>query len=233
MAKGKNGRSSGQQHVFRGCREAFLGVGTNGSPGTNVATLTSSSGGTANYAAVVCPLGLSGAKLTSGLFTSGNVFHSPPLRGLFNKCVDFQWYRITRAKLVFVGSVGSTATGTLTLAGYTDPVDCGIITTSAYLSSASTKSFDISTLSSKEASVPVPVDTSWKKVSAVTTEAYNTYPFVQSDASGVSVLNTVADLSVGGISVSIVNAGSAVLIGTVYLDYDLELRGPIDSAVQN
>nr|QJD14919.1 coat protein [Actinidia yellowing virus 2] len=222
-------------HRFNGCRDAFMQGGTGATPGvTALGIVTTSASGNTSGSYALCPIGLTGVKtVTAGTVTIGGTgnISSPPLRGLFNKAVDFQWYRVTRAKLVFVGNVGSTTTGSLILCGYTSPMDVSVGTSIATTSSRSTKTFDLASSAGKELSVPVPVDSSWKKVSSILSTSGNAAPFFGGSDTFVNVA-TVEDLCFGSVSYSVIGApAAAALIGSLYLDYDVEFKGVIDSNV--
>jgi len=150
---------------------------------------------------------------------------------LYNRAVDFQWYRVTRAKFVFVGSVASNAIGMINLAAYSDPFDATNSPSTAVTSSGSTRSFDLANASAKELSVPVPVDSSWKKCSSVLTIPGNIFPFVGQDAGSLAVVNTVGDLTFGCVSASWSTSLTSGEIGRFFLDYDVEFKGPIDASI--
>jgi len=222
-------------HRFVGVREVVLNPSTGTGAITFPMPVASNAGGTGNGATVLTSIGLAGVTFSGGAYfnpASGvaNILR-PALRGMYNRALDFQWYRVTRAKLVFVGSVGSTAVGTITLAAYTDAIDVAAQTIATVISGPNTKTFDIATSSSKELSVPIPVDTSWKKVSSVLTVPANSYPFTAADATSFVVLNTINDLSFGSIQWTCTGAGNAQALGSLYVDYDVEYKSPIDTSV--
>jgi len=226
-------------HAFRGCKEALLVVGTGGAnPGTNVFVAASDSTGAGRCSWVLAPVGLTTATLASGLFNIGGTFNTvtPPLRNLYNRAVNFQWYRVTRAKLIFVSNQGSTIAGQLALYSYTDPMDISSGTYAAQISSQSTKVFDLASGTSREMSIPVPVDSSWKKVSAMLTFPASAYPFALPTASGVVVANTVTDLAFAGVGaswygVNLNGAAAVTNLGSFFIDYDVEFKAPIDPLI--
>jgi hypothetical protein len=227
-------------HTFRGCREGLL-VPHSGAPGTAIGSITSNASGNGNTAFVLAPVGLTAATFASGVYTNGTTCNisAPPLRGLFNKAVDFQMYRVTRAKLIFVSNQGTTCIGRITLAAYTDPLDASSITYDSYVSGPNTKKFDVSSAATRDVSIPVPVDSSWKKVSSILTVPGNVYPFNGADATSAVTVNTVGDLCFGAISVNLSGFGVGTSVsansnvGTFMLEYDVEFKGVIDSAVNN
>jgi len=209
-------------------------VAPGATPGVVISSITTDGTGITNNAWVLCPVGLTSALRNSTSYTAGTTGNvvGPPLRGLWNKAVDFQWFRVTRAKFVFTGAIGSTATGSITLAAYTDPADVSRITYSTYVSGSSTKTFDLASASSgRELSVNVPVDSSWKRVSSLLSVPGNTYPFAAVDATSVANVNTVADLSFGAVTLNVAGAPFTTFLGNAFLDYDVEFRGVIDSAL--
>lgn len=232
--KGSGSNRTKSNHLFTGCRDAVTYVaGQSSVPGTAAYYITSSSGGNVGFGAPLCPLGLGAATYSSGAYsnaTQGNVAN-PLLRGLFNRASDFQWYRVLRAKLVFVGSVGSTTSGTITLAGYSDPNDVIAATLQGLTSGPGTKVFDLSSSSTKELSVPIPVDTAWKKCSWVLSQPASSSPFTGSGTTTLNPLSTVSALCFAGISVTVIGAPASTTLGFLYIDYDVEFKGPIDSTL--
>lgn len=234
MAKATKVKRPQVNHAFKSCRDAIQPNTPGSSPGSAGLNIVIATAGTpANYAGVLTPVGLTSTQLGASSYTkgtSGNVL-PPSLRGLFTRAVGFQWYRVTRAKLVFVGSVGSTSAGSIVLAGYSDPADVMNITYSPFLSGPNTKTFDLASSSSKELSVPIPVDSSWKKVSSQLSLPGDVYPF---NASGPGVLvpvNTVSDLAFGAWTVYAYGVTTAGQIGSVFIDYDVEFKLPVDGSV--
>lgn len=235
--KNKNKTKVVVNHKFSGCRDALTQGGTGAAPATTMQPISTNASGNGSGNATLCPVGLTAPRLNaSGIVydtpSVGNVA-GPQMRGLYYKALDFQWYRVTRAKLVFVGVQGSTATGTITLAAYTDPLDASSNTTASTVSSASTRTFDIANSSSRELSVPIPVDTSWKKVTSYTMVRADAPPFFGA-SNGLVAVNSVADLAFAGISWYV--AGSAVsqpTVGNLFIDYDVEFKSPIDFSLNN
>lgn len=196
--------------------------------------ITTDSGGNNNFAQVICPLGLTSVLLGASSYTAGTYGNvtGPPLRGLYSRGVDFQWYRITRAKIVFVSNLGSTVTGTVTLAGYSDPTDVAVVTLQSQVSGINTRTFDLASGASRELSVPIPVDSSWKKVSSVLTLPGNVYPFTGATAGSIAIVNTIGDLCCGAVSAYIQGGpANATAAGTYFLDYDVEFKGVVDGAL--
>jgi len=226
-------KTAALNHVFRGCREPLLVPAPGPTPTTNAFYSIASSSGTSNAAWVLCPLGLSSVVYGGSTITNGSVGNvcGPPLRGLYNKATDFQMYRVTRAKVVFVGNQGSTVTGIITLAGYTDPSDLESITSAVNVAGPNSRTFDLSNAASRELSVSIPVDSSWKRVSSILSTVGNIYPFCSATATTVANVNTVSDVAFGAISYSAVNLASGQNVGSFYIDYDVEFKGVIDTAV--
>lgn len=232
-------RKQPTNHSFRGCREALLVVGSGGSgAGSTAYVAASGSTGAGRTAWVLAPVGLSTVTLASGLFNSGASLNvvSPPMRGLYGRAISFQWYRVTRAKFVFVSNQGSTIAGQITLSGYSDPMDVAVGTYAAQASGPNTRGFDLASAAGRELSIPVPIDSSWKKVSSVLTHPASAYPFALPSATGFVPCATAADLSFGAVGaswygVNLNGVAELTNLGVFYLDYDVEFKGPIDSAI--
>lgn len=159
---------------------------------------------------------------------------NPGLKWLANTAINFGAYRITRATLVFVGSVGTTYTGQLIVAGFRDVMDANVVPQVAYAVGKGAKVFDIASSGSKELKLALPVDSAWKKVSAVLSTAASVIPFNGNTNQLVNV-NTVNDLCFAAFSAQVVGApllSAANTVGTFFLDYDVEFKDP-ESLVVN
>lgn len=221
-------------HAFKNCRDVI--IGGNAATTTQPATAFTNSAGSFGQVWPLSPVGLSTAVYTSSTYTQGTTGNvcPPILRGLYNRSIDFQWYRVTRAKLVFVGNVGSTAVGTLTLAGYTDPMDVSTPTNIPTVSNTQyTKVFDLASSSSKELSISIPVDSTWKKVSSILLMPGGVAPFSGSSTTMLVPVNSVGDLCFGGISVTVAGGPASAGVGNMYIDYDVEFKGVIDVSLNN
>jgi hypothetical protein len=230
--KKKSGRS-GQSHVYLGLRDNLTTPQAGSTPPTTVLDLLTNSSGSLSVGVVFTPLGLTSTGLGASSYTqggTGNVL-APNLRGLFSKAADFQMYRVTRARLVFITGVSSNTTGSITLSGYTDPFDIANTSSAITVSSVNTKAFPLSQAAVKNPSIPIPVDSSWKKVSSILNVPGNVFPFNGANAGLLVNVNTVSDLSFGAVFIRILGAPSSTSVGTCYLDYDVEFKNPIDSGV--
>lgn len=229
-------------HAFKNCRDALtVPSGGSATPSQTVFTAASDTTGAGRIGWILAPIGLTATTSDgTGIVKNGPPCNllTPPLRGLFSKAVDFQWYRITRAKLIFVSNQGSTIAGQITLSAYTDPSDVAVGTYGAQLSSVSTKTFDLASAVSKEITIPIPVDSAWKRSSSILSVVGNSFPYQASGPNTSVIINTVADLVCGAIGVSwygvSLNGTAAVTnLGVFYVDYDAEFKGPIDQFVNN
>lgn len=237
----KNNKSGGSgrgvthrrvNHSFLNCRDAVLVGSAGGSPGSVPLTIASNGSGSASGSFPLAPIGLTAVRVVSGVPTiggSGNVV-GPLLRGLYNRAIDFQWYRVTRARLVFVGTVGSTMTGTLTLAAYSSAIDASINTSQALVSGPSTKVFNLAASTNKELSIPIPTDSSWRRVTNVLSTIGSASPFF-GPADAIVPVATVDDVCFAGVSYLVAGASASLPMGLLYVDYDVEFRGPVDSSL--
>lgn len=237
--KKASGKSRPVNHRFVGMRDAVQTGGTGDSPGVSALAINTNAGGSTSGSFAFAPIGLTAAKLnttTPQNFVNGAVgsVSKPLLRNLYYRAIDFQWYRVTRAKLVFVGAQGSNVTGIITLVGYTSPLDVAIGTGVPQLSGPNTRTFDLASAATKELSVPIPVDSAWKKVSALLSVTGSTAPFYGAGDSAINV-STVDDLCFGAVSYIVgsgpTGSGSGAYIGTLFVDYDVEFKGVIDPGV--
>lgn len=232
MNKVKNTKSSGRHarpnHVFRRIRDPFVTDAGNANP-TALNLSTDASGNATTYL-TVAPLGLRAIQASnssaSGPITFQQVpFIAAPLPWLYGQSRNFERYRMLNATIVVVGSVGSNATGRISLVSTTDYADVNTITNVGL--SAGGKVFDIASLSGKEQRFALDVDTSWKKVSATV---------VSIGSSGTALLPTsnYNDLIATNVQIGIygytASGGSSVVATnflSFFLEYDVEFRDPI------
>lgn len=217
------------QHTFRGIREPVMtDAASNTVLSVQVAANNTSVVGQAMFnpaGLYACPLTVSGSNVVTGEPRSVS---APPLRWLFTTSANFGKYRVTRASLIFVGNQGSTMTGTMVVTAFKDVLDAGIVPQNAYAVGPNAKTFDIASSSTKEIRIPVPVDTSWKKV----TKALNTglaSPFQDRSTNFLISVNSANDLCFGAFSFNAYgtpNLSQAYSLGTFFLDYDVEFGEP-------
>lgn len=234
QSKNMSSKSKGKtslQHVFRNVREPVMDNTLTNSVTTMVVAANSS---TAVTARCLSPIGVSAPGLTvSGTnvvvgTTAQAYVVNPSLKWLANTAINFGSYRVTRATLVFVGSVGTTFTGQLIVAGFRDVMDANAVPQVAFAVGRGARVFDIASSGTKELKVSLPVDTSWKKVSAIMSVAGSISPFVGGTYQLINV-NTVNDLCFGAFSAQVVGApllSTATTVGSFFLDYDVEFKEP-------
>jgi hypothetical protein len=217
--------SSSPSHKFTNVRELVL---TNAS-GNLAFTAATSSTGVAFGGLALNPLGLVSVSLSGAAFVTTNI-DAPHLRWLSNQAANFGMYRVTRAKIVFVGNVGSTASGTLNLQGFTDGLDAGVTLSTAFVGGQNGKIYDLAAVASgREISVPIPVDSSWKKVSSSLVLVGGTLPFTSGTSTSFTPTNTVNDLGFGGFSYQITGGPVSATVGNFMLDYDVEFSRPMNA----
>ena len=200
-------------------------------------TATILNGGTSgSYNYVLSPLGLTSAYLSSGNFIAGGNVDPPHLRKLYGMALDFKYYRVLSGKLIFVPNYGSTQPGQLVMSSSRDVGDSSNYAQSAYSSGPNYKTFNLS-LVTKEISVVLDVDTSWKKVTTVLSVPGQSIPFTgTAGAATIIPVNTVNDLCFSGVAmtVSVPTAVTAdTSFGVFMVDYEIEFKGIIDSAVNS
>lgn len=238
MVSSRNNKRSGNKvvlnHRFNGCRDAVLAAGTGGITTSSYAVLQGASGATTNISFILAPLGLTSAKFGGSTVVAGGTGNvsAPSLRGLYNRAVDFQMYRVLQARFIFVGTVASNITGSITLYSYADVMDAANFTTSSLLSGPNTRTFDIASASTKELSIPMAIDSSWKKVSSILSVPGNQYPFQGADATSCATVNTVDDLAFGIVGASWSSgAAPGTTLGVFNVVYDVEFKGVVDTSV--
>lgn len=227
--KNKNSKNKVvRQHYFQAVRDPVVTDASNGANPSMFSLVTDSSGNS-NASFILSPFGVAGLSTNNATAGSQTVFTSttttsPALPWLYNQARNFERYRVTRAVVIAVGSVGSTASGRLLLDSSTDAAD----TVSAINVATSTggKVFDVAALSSRELRFNLDVDSSWKKCSS------RTYLLNGSGTVAIPV-NHVNDLSFCTLFVGCFGATAAgsTAVGTsicqFFLEYDVEFRDPI------
>lgn len=208
-------------------------VGSTTGPGTSVVKVTTDSTGTSSVQFALGPAGLQGAVLASGAYTNASNFNIdyPHLRKLYNLAVDFRMYRVLSGKLIFVPNYGANVTGLLALASSRDVSDVGQSAQIAYASAANYRVFNMSQVN-KEMAVPLDVDTAWKKVTPLLSVANNSPPFTAASSNTTVVnMNTVNDLCFSGIGCTVNTGPASAAVGVLVVEYEVEFKGLIDSAV--
>lgn len=202
------------QHSFKGVRELIVTDGSSTNPGplapaANATTL-----------AVLSSVGVYGLKLGSGPTFAQASSYKPYLKWLWSNATNFREYRVTRATLVVVGNVASTATGNFNVVSSSDfgDVFLGGLQPSYSTGPAGTS---VASLATKDARFPLVVDSRWKQVTAYTSFLYN-------DQITSVPIHTVEDLAFCYFAIS---NNSTQALGICYLDYDVEFRGPINPLI--
>lgn len=212
----KSRKTTKMQHMFRGIREPLVNNPTD----KQVISLTTTSNNYTSLSLVLTPIGLMSVKLSSTVFTAVKS-DDPHLMWLNTNAQNFGYYRVTRAKLVFIGNSGSTTSGTLNLFGSADPADSTSNIQTAFLAGPGAKSFDLASTASKEASLTIPVDSSWKKVSQILMRP------AMSDSTIITPFNSLGDLSFATIQAQVVGVPLNTNLGNLFLDYDVEFKDPL------
>lgn len=216
-----NSQKRNNSHIYRQVRDIIC----NDAGTYDVHNANSDASGLASSAFVLYPRALTSVNLSGGTFAPITV-SAPRLPWLYKTSGNFARYRILNAKLVFVGNVGSTASGTIVLAGYTNSIDANASLQLAFTQGNNVKSFDLARASGKELVVPIPVDSSWKSVSSALMGPGSTYP-LSATTSAIVPFNTVDSLSFGSVAYSVVGAPALVRLGQFFVVYDVEFKDPI------
>lgn len=203
------------QHSFRGIRELLVTDGSSTAPGP----LTPAA--SATTPAVLSPLGINGLKFGGTNTVVQNLAYKPYLKWLWATSINFKEFRVTRAKLVVVGNVASTAVGNFNVVSSKDFGDVFGSTTPSY--STGPAGTSVASLATKDASFPLVVDSRWKSVSSYTC-------VVGSDSSTFVPTHSMEDLAFCYFAIS---NNSSQALGICYLDYDVEFRGPINPLINS
>jgi len=208
------------QHSFRGVREPILAdANTNA-----VLNLNTDTNGGASCQVCLNSMGMVTPILTSGTYGTPMVVDKVHLKWLASQAEGFAWYRITRARLYFVSNLGSTATGTILLTGFSDVNDVNLLVQTAYINNG--KQFDLASGAARDISIQLPIDTSWKKVGAVLATPANVKPYNGLGTQLIQV-NSANDICFGAINVNMYGAPASVNAGQLFLDYDVEFKNPV------
>jgi hypothetical protein len=223
-------RTRSGTHVYRRVRDPVLVDATSSTTQPYYIVSTASGGGTTYLP--LAPLGVAGMSWVAGAASSAataTIVEPPRLPWLLQTSRTFQEYRVLNATLVFVSSLGSIASGSVTLNSSTDYADDRATSTSpTVIASTGGKTFSLASLANKEGRVPMAIDSSWKKVTNVTL-------YLPLGGSGLVASSTVNDLSFGQVSASLAGASasgtpaSGVQCGMLYIEYDVEFRKPTSS----
>lgn len=214
-----------QSRVFRGVRDPLVGDASNLAP--IALPFTADASGNASYQLILSPLGVTGPQLQMPSSTSAGtpiaivpgLIQRPLLPWLYNQSRGFERYRITRARLIFVSNMGSTATGRILMDSTTDYADATTGVTVG--TNTGGKVFDLASGAAREFSFNLDIDSTWKKVSNQT--------FVVASATIMAVTSSINDLQFSTIIVAAIgtSASSGATIGSFFLDYDVEFKDPI------
>lgn len=144
---------------------------------------------------------------------------SPQLPWLYQAGRNFASFRIVRATLVVVGSVGSIATGNVAVKSTKDYSD-GSTNPVAIMTGGET--FDLASLAQRNKLIPLAVDTTWKKVTDSIT--------IERDGSIVAV-NSVNDLIFSHISVFVRGGPVSTKVANFYVEYDVQFMNPMSTVM--
>lgn len=217
------------QHAFRGVRDVLVEDAS--VVGSKPVPLTTGAQGTVSYNGFLSCSGMNTVPLGAATASYANTVYlvTPPrMNWLLNTSKNFGSFRVTRANLVFIGNVGSTATGKVVMFASRDVVD--VSQNISVSTSQGGKVFDLASAATRELRIPMPVDPSWKKVTNVTCVRGDSYPW-GGDASSVIQINSVNDLIFSAFAVTVVGGPANADIGSLLVEYDVEFRDPISISI--
>lgn len=209
-----------KSHIYRAVRDPVTNNVLATSP--TMFTAVTNSAGTWTNQFMLAPLGVTGmvfpgaAAGTNIVPQVGQVF-SPLLPWLYNTAKNFERYRVTRCILVFVGSVGSTATGQILLDSTTDAED--LTTPATFATSTGGKIYDLASTATRELKFSCDIDSSWKKCSGQMFSLFN--------GSTVCVNNSANDQLFTCPIIAIQGGPASTSCGSFYVEIDVEFRDPV------
>lgn len=177
-------------------------------------TLNTDASGNGTYSMVFAPRGLNGVNPAG---TANIVLSAPHLPWLYNVARNFLEYRVTRAHLIIVGNVGSTATGTVGVFTTTDMIDVfapGTVNLGDVAVGGTT--FALADLANNNKRIPMRIDSSWKKSTSVVSQLI---------AGNVLPNSSIDDLSFTGFIIRCSGGVASAGVLSAYIDYDVEFRG--------
>lgn len=173
------------------------------------------------------PLGLGAPTLSSGVYSATPTYVAYPyLRWLYSAATGYSKYRVTSATLIVRGNLGSTTPGRMTVATSSDPADLFNTAYPAWAGGPNAKTFDLSTLASREQRIPMSFDSSWKKVSSTLAMVANVQPWSGTNTQVVPV-SSAADLGFSGYAWRIVGGPASMDCASFYIDYTVEFRDAV------
>jgi len=180
---------------------------------TPFTVVTGGSGSTSGHFAL-SPVGVNSLS-TSNVLTTLEPAHLPWMSSTGQ---NFLNYRVSKATLIVVGSVGSTATGQMAVVSSPDFVDTAIPPSAFgdYIVGGTT--FALSDLASNNRRVPMRFDSSWKKITNRSTTVIG----------GVIVDNSsVDDLIFTSFAYSVTGGPNTTSICSFFVEYDIEFKGVV------
>lgn len=212
------------RHVYRNVRELLVTDATTlNSPPLSTGYTSSATG---SLSTQLSPMGLQGVQFsTSSLPTVANL-SSPRMPFLYRTGANFEEYRITRATLIVTGTIGSSATGRFSVFSSTDYADGSSTASTLNANVVGGRTYDVASLATREARIPLNVASDWKKVS-------NTTALV-TPGGMVITTNSVNDLVFSYVALSwngTVPTTSMDQLFNLSVEYDVEFRRPVAFAL--
>jgi hypothetical protein len=182
-------------------------------PSTPVLTnLTTDTGGNGSITIAFSPIGITGVNPTTSTTTQIESPHSP---WLYSTSRNFGSFRVLRANLVVVGTVGSIVTGNVMFHSSRDYSDTSSDTAIIPVGGAQ---FDLATLAQRNKVLPLQVDTTWKKVSATT---------VRFSSGALISSNSINDLIFSSFTMRVNGGPVSATVCSFYVEYDIEFMNPM------
>lgn len=212
------------RHVYRNVRELLVTDATVlNSPPLNASYPAAATGYVSTQ---LSPMGLQGVQFSTSSLPTTTVVSSPRMPFLYRTGTNFEEYRVTRATLIVTGYVGSTATGRFSVFSSTDYSDGSSTASTLNANVVGGRTYDVASLATREARIPINVSSEWKKVSATTT-------LVTSGGLALPV-STANDLIFSFLALSWNGTANTTAMDQLFclsVEYDVEFRKPVASTL--
>lgn len=178
----------------------------------SIVTVSTDGAGAGAFSFPLSPLGLNAYDIVAKVQATVDAPHLP---WLYNTARNFAKYRIVRANVIITGLIGSTSVGNVTCNSTPDYSDTSVNFTSTATGGIT---FDLASLASKNRVYPLEIDSSWKKITNITSAG---------SGNNVYTINSINDLIFSCFNLDIKGAAATTNVINLYVEYDVEFSHPI------